>query len=286
MLFRAMTSITTPDIVHETHYAPKRTAPRNAKIVTTIHDTIPERMPEFFSFSERQKVLIGKVLERADHVICVSESTRRDLMEIYGVAPERVSVTLLGSSLEPPVDGATDLGMPYFMHVGQRYTYKNFGRLIEAFGHAGLYRTHKLVSFNAIPFSSTELAIMERSRVPPTSMVQVTGDDKMLARYYAGAEAFVLPSLYEGFGIPLVEAMRCGCPIVTANTSSLPEVAGDVAIYCDPLDVGSISDALLQVASSAETRATMAAKGLARAQKFTWARCAAETYDIYRDLLQ
>jgi len=286
MLFRAMAAITTPDIVHETHYTRSRTAPRSAKIVTTIHDAIPERLPDHFSFSEQQKGLIRTVLKRADHIICVSQSTRRDLMDIYDVSPERVSVTLLGSSLASPVDGPADIGMPYFLHVGIRHSYKNFNRIIQAFGEAHLYRTHKLISFTGASFSTAEIAAMETAGVPLSSVMQVSGDDQKLSRYYAGADALIFPSLYEGFGIPLLEAMRCGCPIITANTSSMPEVAGDAAIYCDPYDIRTISDALIQVTSSADERAKMVARGLERAQGFTWTRCAEETHKIYRDLLQ
>jgi glycosyltransferase involved in cell wall biosynthesis len=194
-------------------------------------------------------------------------------------------VVLLGSSFAPAVEEPMDIGVPYLLQVGARYSYKNFCRLIQAFGMARLYRTHKLVAFSAQPLGADELAAMEQAGVPRESVVNASGDDRMLARYYAGADALVFPSMYEGFGIPLVEAMRCGCPIVTSNTSSLPEVAGDAAVYCDPGDAESISNALIRVTSSPETRSLLISKGLARAKDLTWERCAAGTYAVYKDLL-
>ena len=285
LLFRAYAAFAPPDIVHETLYDPTRTAPKRARIVTTIHDTIPERLPQFFPRVERHKAEKCMALHRADHVICVSESTRKDLLELYDVDPARVSVALLGSSIEPVFDEPVQVGSPYFLHVGARYEYKNFNGLLAAFGAARLYATHKLVSFTAQPLTASELNVMENAGVPRSSVIRTGGDDRALARFYAGAEALVFPSFYEGFGIPLLEAMRCGCPMIASSSSSLTEVAGDAAVYCDPADVDSISDAMLQIASKSDLRALLVAKGRARAESFTWARCAAETLKAYQSVL-
>ncbi len=283
-LFRMLAGVFAPDIVHETYYARDRTAPKSAKIVTTIHDTIPERLTSYFPKHERTRENKRRALRRADRVICVSESTRRDLLEMYEVDPERVSVVRLGSSMKRAIDGAINIGAPYFLHVGARREYKNFHRLIEAFGASGFYRTHYLVSFSADPFRGVELSAMDQFSVPRDRVVNVGGDDKVLARYYAGADALVFPSLYEGFGIPLLEAMLCGCPIVTSYTSCMPEVAGNAAIYCDPEDVNSISNAMVEIASSPSIRASLISNGLERAKGFSWEKCTAETYAIYKSL--
>ena len=284
-LFRAYAAFAAPDIVHETFYAPSRSAPKHARIVTTIHDTIPERLPQFFPRVEKHRAEKRLALRRADHILCVSQSTRRDLLELYDVDPAHVSVALLGSSIEPVSDEPVEIDSPYFLHVGARYEYKNFNGLLHAFGAARLHVTHKLVSFTAHPFTASELNAMEKAGVPRSAVVRTGGNDRALARFYAGAEALVFPSFYEGFGIPLLEAMRCGCPIVTSNTSSLVEVAGDAAVYCDPADVKSISNAMLEVASSPGLRALLIAKGRARAQSFTWERCAMETVKAYRSIM-
>ena len=285
VLFNSYVKFDVPDIVHETAYGRKKTVPKSARMVTTIHDTIPDRFPNIFVNNKKHRAAIQNALNRADRVICVSQSTRRDVQELYEVDPSRLSVVMLGSSLAPSPDGPLDIGMPYFLHVGARYEYKNFTGLIKAFGDARLFRTHKLVSFTRLPFEAMDFNAMDSAGVPRESVVRVGGDDRMLARYYAGAEALVFPSLYEGFGIPLVEAMHCGCPIISSNTSSLPEVAGDAALYCDPRDIRSISEAMVQVASSPAMKSLLIAKGQARAPSLSWARCAAETYAIYKDLL-
>ena len=281
-LFRSMAAFVKPDIVHETNYSMERTAPVTARVVTTIHDTIPELLTELFLQAEEHKKLIRTVLKRADWVMCVSESTRRDLLRIYEFDPDRVSVAPLGVSLQPSKRDPIRLGRPYFLHVGSRYPYKNFRRLIEAFGKAGMHRTHHLVSYSERPFDPQEVDAMKQYGVPMGSVIHVGGDDDKMARYYAGAEALVVPSLYEGFGLPLVEAMACGCPVLSSNAGSLPEVAGDAAIYFDPYDAEAIAGAMLKIASSAQDRARLIELGQERAALFTWRRCAEATARAYR----
>lgn len=284
VLFRAIAAAKHPDIVHETYYAPTRSAPRSAKIVTTIHDTIPERLPALFPGVREHTERIRKALKRADRVICVSESTRRDLLDLYDVRPEHVTVVALASSIAPSAEGPIEFGSPYFLHVGARYSYKNFDGLLRAFAVGQLYRTHKLVAFSSHQFTQAELELIDRLGIPRDRVIAVSGDDNLLARYYAGAEALVFPSLYEGFGIPLVEAMACGCPIVASNTSSLPEVGGDAALYCDPADPGAIAARMSEIAASPETRMRLIAQGRERSSLFSWEKCAAETHAVYQQL--
>ncbi len=285
MLFPAAARRARPDIVHETFYAPVRTAPRGARIVTTMHDTIPERLPELFPWVEEHRGRIRAALERADAVICVSESTRRDVAELYGVDPQRMTVVGLGSALEPAAAGPAEETEPYFLYVGARYAYKNFDALVQAFGISGLARTHRLIAFSSQEFSDEEREAMRRAGVGQERVKRVSGDDEKLARYYAGAAAMVLPSLYEGFGIPVVEAMRCGCPVIASGTSSLPEVGGDAAMYCDPREPESFAVAMRRVAEDSAVRAEMTARGRTRAAEFSWERCARETCAVYGRLL-
>jgi glycosyltransferase involved in cell wall biosynthesis len=284
-LARGYTRLVTADIVHETGYWPGSIAPKSAKIVATVHDSIPERLPHLFPNLRVEHQLRQDAIDRAHHVICVSQSTRNDLLEFFKVDPARVSVILLGSSICLPAEGPINLGKPYLLHVGARYSYKNFDGLIGGFAKAGLQHTHKLVSFSSKPWSDLELQKMKEARVPLEAMVQTSGDDALLARFYAGADALVFPSMYEGFGIPLLEAMRCGCPIATSNISSMPEVAGDAAVYFEPHDTDSIAQTLVDIVSSAALRKRLTANGLLRAKQFSWERCAEQTYTAYKHVL-
>jgi glycosyltransferase involved in cell wall biosynthesis len=285
ILFPQAARLEQPEILHETGYALHRSSPRGVRIVTTMHDTIPERLPERFSEIKQHRRMIRAALERADAVICVSESTRRDVAELYGVAPERMTVVHLASALEPAAAGPAEDAKPYFLHVGTRYPYKNFGVLVKAFGMLGLARTHRLIAFSSHEFTDDELKAMDRAGVARECVLRVSGDDAKLARYYAGATALVLPSLYEGFGIPVVEAMRCGCPVIASETSSLPEVGGEAAVYCDPLEPESLAAAMRRVAEDSALRTEMTMRGQKQAALFSWERCAQETCAVYRELL-
>lgn len=274
-----------PDIVHETFYEPRQRTHRGAGIVTTMHDTIPEQLPQFFQDVSRYRSWVSEALQRADRVICVSESTRRDLLKLYPVNPAHVRVVHLGSSIEPVSELPPNEPEPFFLHVGARYPYKNFGTLVRAFGISGLWRTHRLIAFSSEAFTHAELEQIDRAGIPRNRVRSVCGDDAHLARYYAGATALLLPSLLEGFGIPVVEAMRCGCAVIASGTSSLPEVGGDAALYCDPQDPESFAVAMLRVAQDDALRKNMAARGRIRAAFFSWEKCARETHAVYRELL-
>lgn len=285
VLFRGYSVFSRPDIVHETFYWPRRTASRASKIVLTVHDTIVERFPEYFPSVSEQRQLKAAALRRADHIICISQNTRKDLLELYEVDSNKISVVYLGSSLGKCESAPIDLGGPFILYVGIRRTYKNFLRLLEAFGTSKLYETHKLICFGGGDLNPEELSSIQRYGIPRECVLQTEGDDAALAGHYKAASAFVYPSLYEGFGIPLLEAMECHCPVICSDSSAFPEVAGDAAVYFDPRSVTSISRALLEVTQSPEKRAQMIGEGKVRLSLFSWDRCAAETYAVYQALL-
>ena len=285
-LFPLMAAAAKPDIVHETQYDKPQFTFRRAKTITTIHDMIPERFPEFFAFLEAHRFRIRAALERADMIICVSESTRRDLLELYQTNPARVAVIPLASSLTPVNVKPSDEVEPYFLHVGARYSYKNFAALITAFGISKLWKTHQLITFSETELTLEELKAINYAEVPRKRIRQVRGDDAKLASYYAGATALVVPSLYEGFGIPVVEAMQCSCPVIASNKSSLPEVGGDAIRYFDPREPEAIAELMQSIASDSTVRENMIAQGLVQASKFSWEKCAKETYAVYENALR
>ena len=286
---RQAMNIFRPDIVHETYYSADAYAPEGARRVITVYDMISERFPEEFTgsqFTDTKK----NAVTRADHVLCISESTRRDLIELFGVAAERTSVVYLGyDDLALPADAGTQTqnsSRPYLLYVGSRGGYKNFEAMVRAFASSAYLRSgFSVMCFGGAAFATDEFALFRQLQLSDIHVRQVSGNDEMLASMYRGAAAFVYPSLYEGFGIPPLEAMSLGCPVICGNTSSVPEVVGDAGEYFDPNDPESMRVAIEAVLQSASRSSELVAKGRARCSLFSWERCASETLDVYRSIL-
>jgi glycosyltransferase involved in cell wall biosynthesis len=279
-----------PDIFHETFYSPLSFAPKNSHRVITVYDMMHELYPSMFlkrDFTAKWKKIAVK---RSEHVICISESTRKDLLEYYDLPENKVSVVHLGFDKldESEDESCVPAGSnPYILYVGGRATYKNFNRLLQAYArNKFLYDNTRLVCFGGGRFTDSELRVIRELGIKENQIEQVEGDDKILASYYRKAEVFAYPSIYEGFGIPLLEAMSLKCPVVCSNTSSFPEVAGDAGEYFDPANIDSISSAIESVVSSPEKRIELVLRGIERCKLFSWKRCAEETYEIYNGLLK
>lgn len=271
------------DVYHETYYEMFDSAPARALRVTTVHDMIHELFPSSFRGLDATRQAKLRSIQRADHIICVSENTRSDLVRLLGVDADRVSVVHHGNSMAAYADTpATASAHPaYLLFVGSRGGYKNFGALVAALGSRHLSQSGiRLVCFGGGDFRPSELAHIEANGLAGR-VEQVDGDDLVLAGLYRSALALVYPSLYEGFGIPLVEAMSLSCPVVCGDRSSLPEVAGDAAEYFDPADIDSIALAIERVLSSVVRRDELVDLGLARARAFSWEKCANETLSAY-----
>jgi glycosyltransferase involved in cell wall biosynthesis len=275
-------------IYHATYYDYKNLRIAKSlgfKTVVTVHDMIseiyPERQPRFrFSLDHKKKAV-----SLADGIICVSESTKKDLMSIYGVSEEKIQVVHLASSFQ--LQSHDELGSPrqnFILYVGKRAGYKNFLLLLEAFAGSPYLRDRfKLVAFGGRDFNLneenaiSELLIQER-------VVHASGDDSVLRDLYLNSRILVYPSLYEGFGLPLVEAMSLGCPVITANVSSMPEVAAGAALYFDPMDMQALKELLEQTLSSEEVLERTAELGLVRSKEFSWQHTAALTSSFYDNL--
>lgn len=278
-----------PDIVHETYFSSDPTYRGNAARVLTVYDLIHEKFPQSFLPGDQIAKNRAKAIERADHIICISESTRRDLIDIYRVPEAKVSVTYLGyDKLSSSGLFVSDLvgSKPYLLYVGSRHGYKNFDGLIEAFALSPALRSAtRIVCFGGGTLTGAERAYLARLGLSADDVVQISGNDDRLAALYKGASAFIYPSKYEGFGIPPLEAMSLGCPVVCSNTSSIPEVVGDAGAYFDPHDVSSMRQAIESVLHSPARRSELVGLGADRVHAFSWDRCATETLAIYRKLV-
>ena len=174
----------------------------------------------------------------------------------------------------------------FLLYVGNRGGYKNFLRLLEAYGTSPqLKMGYELICVGGGGFHADELKTMQALGLDSNQVMQLGGSDQLLARLYESASAFVFPSLYEGFGIPPLEAMSHDCPVVCSNTSSIPEVVGDAGEYFNPEDIENMRAAIERVVTSDSLRKLLIAKGRARLQFFSWDRCAAETLEVYSKLV-
>jgi glycosyltransferase involved in cell wall biosynthesis len=219
--------------------------------------------------------------ERADIIIAVSEFTRGQVISLLGVEPSRVRVVHHGTRrLEFPTAERQNV----ILNVGAIQTRKNIARLVEAF--EAVDPAWCLVLAGSAGYGSEEiLARVDAS--PARSRIAVTGyiSPQELAAWYAKASIFAFPSLDEGFGMPVLEAMAAGVPVVTSNRSALPEVAGDAALLVDPESVEELVEALRDLTQGEELRKSVARRGTDRARQFTWEKAVAETWEVYRELL-
>lgn len=275
-----------PHILHETYYAYTGLPAKGVRRVTTVYDFIQEHYGHLIASSKEVIQQKKASIRRADHILCISESTRRDLLERYSVAPEKVSVIpLSGSRAVSAVIPECPITEPFVLYVGSRALYKNFEGAIKAFGDPSLWKNLLLVCFGGGKLTAKEQEWISQAGIPAERVQQFSGDDDLLTALYRSAVCLIYPSFYEGFGIPLLEAMEQGCPVICSNTSSLPEVAGDAAILFDPNAVDAIRDALKQIIDSPEIRQQLKQRGAEQVKLFTWERCAEKTAAVYRSLM-
>ncbi len=273
-----------PDIVHETYYSNWTYAPNGSRRVITAYDMIHERFPEMYLKNDPTTRCKKKIFSLVDHIICISESTRRDLIELFNVSPAKVSVVYLGFDAfntvsEKPIMPQNN---PYILYVGQRRGYKNFDNFIQAYISSKWLRNDlQIYCFGGGAFTKSEKEMFANIGINESQIKQISGDDSVLAACYRNAEILVYPSLYEGFGIPPLEAMSVGCPVACSNTSSIPEVVGNAGEYFDPTSIDSIRVSIEKVLNSLEYRVGLTAKGFEQCKLFIWEKCAAETLAVY-----
>lgn len=272
-------------VLHQTYYNMDADA-GSARRIVTVYDMIHERFPEDCKTRDLTREHKPVAVARADHVICISENTRKDLVDIFGVPREKTSVIYLACDFSQASGTVKrQSNRPYLAYVGLRRGYKNFNALLEAYAASReLSESLDLVCFGGGVFTSAEQAAIVASGLQKR-VHQVSGNDDALKQHYANAVAFVYPSMYEGFGIPPLEAMTMGCPVVCANTSSLPEVVGNAAEMFDPHDVAGLTAAILR-ALDPERRRELVNLGFTRVKEFSWDRCARETLEVYKAVSQ
>jgi glycosyltransferase involved in cell wall biosynthesis len=261
--------------------------------VVTMYDANYSRFPSLLPLQHRvqYRFWMGHRLRLARRIICISNSTLEDMHRFFPRSRKTpASVVYLGvderfrpPQKSDPAAAKSSLGLPdsYILYVGNLLAHKNVPRLVEAFSRAARYIPHCLVLPEARG-RDAELTLRAVARHGPADRIIFHPiPDDALPLIYGLADAFVFPSLAEGFGLPPVEAMACGTPVITSNVSSLPEVVGDAGIQVDPLDVQALADAVVRLLTDRELHAEMRQRGIERAAGFTWDRTAREYFRVY-----
>jgi len=283
------------DVYHGTNYVLPPV--RRAKRVLTIHDLSFIRCPELCPPDVVSPYVknVPRFCREADKIIAVSEFTKRELMELLDIPESKIVV--IGEAIDRPIrtDGTDssrqcsfdlDSVSPYLLFVGTLEKRKNIMGLLKAFNDIHRSYPHHLVLAGKPGYGWSECTayIEEQGLGDRVHVLGYVSDEEKTA-LYTHAEVFVYPSLYEGFGLPILEAFAGGCPVVTMDTASMPEVAGDGAVYADADEPDGVAHAIRRVLDDADLRENLRNKGTQRLELFSWNRVASETVDVYRGLL-
>lgn len=285
------------DIVHSPESADLFIKLRCQKKIITVYDITPQLFPETFTSLTilRYKFLFAKSLNTADKIITISDNTKRDLITHYNIPPDKVVTIYLGVDRKfKPLDKRLimkykkthDINFPFILYVGTLEPRKNITTLIKAFAklkEEGI--DHKLVLAGGKGWKYQSIfKLVEELHLQAEVVFMGYVSDEDLPSLYNAADLFVYPSLYEGFGLPPLEAMACGTPVITSNTSSFPEVIGTAGITVNPYDVSELVESIREVLSNDALHANLKEKGLIRAKCFSWEKCARETWNVYKEL--
>ena len=280
------------------HFAHLVSVPDNlqGRMVVTVHDLLPIKFPEFYSFKNVNdfKLNINRINKIQPFVIVDSNSTKNDVLQYVKISPEKVYVVPLACDTEQynPVDDIAvlknlNIDFPYLLYLGRLDVRKNVIRVLEAFESISERISGvRLVIAGALDSGADEVKSKIRNSFCKSHII-LTGyvTDKQKHALYSGATAFLFPSLYEGFGLPILEAMTRGCPVITSNISSMPEVAGDAAILIDPYNTEQLAYEMERIVSSETLREELKCKGLEQCKKFSWDKTAEMTENVYKNCM-
>lgn len=300
-------SLAEADIFHASHFAIPEEAKKlkNVKKFLTVYDLTPISYPQFYEFNENDGHFLKKVLESLDQddwAICISQATKNDLCNYLKIDPSRVFVTHLAAEPElfSVCSDSERISLtrkkyhipdaPYILSVNTLQPRKNLAHVIRCFAKLVQQENIKdlslvLVGAKGWKYSNLLEVISDYDFLKERIILTGYVADEDLAGLYSGALAFVYPSFYEGFGLPPLEAMQCGVPVITSNTSSLPEVVGNAGIMVAPTDVDALCQSMLEIYSKPYLREALSLKSIERAKQFSWDKCTQELISAYKTSL-
>ncbi|MBN1217541.1 MAG: glycosyltransferase family 4 protein [Anaerolineae bacterium] len=284
------------DLFHQPDFVLPPVKPGTRTIVT-VHDLSFVRQPDSTmpGMAAHLNTWVPRSVKRADHVIAVSEATRQDLIELYQTPPEKITTLYHGVSDEfSPVKDPGELAAvrqkyglkdrPFIFSVGTIQPRKNYRRLIQALAQIDGALTLVIAGSKGWYYQDIFAEVTRQGLEKRVHFLGFVADEDLPA-LYSTASLFVLPSLYEGFGLPLLEAMACGTPVITSNQSSLPEVVGEAGVLVNPYDVDTLANSMSQVLNDTNLQQHLIEAGQIQAKKFTWEKMATELLELYHQVL-
>ena len=273
-----------PDICHYTYFDTP-TVPDGCKVVVTVHDMIHELYPEMFASNDPQRGWKSTAVKRADGIVCVSNNTLHDLGKYVDLEKKQTCVIYHGNSFSQVKPTSLAVTKPYFLYVGSRSVpYKNFDLVLEALADPDIVTKVSLVCFGGGDLESQELKLIDKFGLLGR-VSQVSGSDELLAAYYKNARALIYPSTYEGFGLPPLEAMGLGCPVIVSSAPPIPEVVENAGFYFNPKCSDELVRCMQNVLLETE-REQWSVMGMAQSRKFQWSKIVRQLLSFYKQLLK
>jgi glycosyltransferase involved in cell wall biosynthesis len=272
------------DILHTTYYSDFLPQSKKPKVIT-VYDLVHEIFSNDFNYKNFPK---RKIFDQIDHFICISENTKKDLIKYYNINEKKISVTYLANFKKDLITEQSNFNLdkPFFLYVGNRKRYKNFKVLIKAYSNiANIKNNFKIICFGGDKFLKEELDYFRQNNINDENVIQLEGDDFLLTTLYKKAYALIYTSKYEGFGLPLLEAMSNRCAVISSNAGSLPEVYGGAALSFNPDSSDDLMRCLIKITDDNNYREELINLGLKRTSLFSWKKCALETYNVYKNLV-
>jgi glycosyltransferase involved in cell wall biosynthesis len=273
-----------PEILHKTFYEKNLNKNKKVKKILTVMDLAHEIYYKDYGFNEnfKHKKL---AIQNLDFVICPSNKTKNDFLSYYDFPEENIEVVYMGVEQfkNCNIDNIKVIDFPFLLYVGSRDKYKNFISLVKAYSISNnLKKDFKIVCFGGGKFNKEELNLFKKLNLDINSIIQINGDDNQLLYLYKKASAFIFPSIIEGLGLPPLEAMSQGCPVISSNHPAILEGVANAAETFDPIHIEDIMQKIERVLYDKTYTKTLIKKGIERSKLFSWKRCADETLDVYK----
>ncbi len=285
MYSKLFTKIYKPNIIHKTFYEKNFTNNNSIKKIITVYDLVHEIY--FKEYNNPKDYRPKKIaLENIDFIICPSNKTKLDLMNFYNMQENKIKVIYMAPhNFKINMKFKNNFKKPYILFVGERKRYKNFINFIKAYSLSNnLQKDFSVVCCGGGKISANEKKIISELKIDISNIIQIDGNDNILNSLYLNASAFVFPSMYEGLGLPPLEAMSLGCPVITSNHEAIIEGVGDAAVLFNPKEPEDIKNKIEDVLYSEELKKKLRLLGINRSKLFSWDKCANETLEVYNQI--